>query len=201
MANQFLEFDRVDNPGNPVLFEPHILPVGRSTRTRAASVYEWTPIDLTNPGSAEALGVGPLQWRISGPVILGSAKNPRGLSPEGLKRWAIIEQWVGQDLVVNIGSFSYGVWIIKDVNMDGDVLFAIPEGERGPGGQLLTVENWWSAFVRHQWRINMVQKTPPDENPDRPALYGGQIAVVALTEPGVESPVDPVVDPGLDLGI
>ena len=168
MADQFLQISLVEDPGKFVRFEPHILPIGKSSRGRAAAVYEWTPLDKKNPGSAEGLGIGPLQWRISGPVVLGSYRNPKMLSPEGLRRWALLEEMVGQDVSLLYGDFPYGTWVIKDVNMDGDVLSMIPESE-DPGADL------WMSFTRQQWRLNLVQKEPPPEGTEYPVLYGGLI--------------------------
>ena len=182
MADQFLQISLVDDPDSYVIFESHILPVGKSSRSRAASVYEWTPVDLTNPGSAVALGIGPLQWRISGPVVLGTFGNPRMLSPEGLLRWAMLETWVGKSVVVIFGEFAYGVWIIKDVNMDGDIIARVPEVALDPLRRL-PVDNWWMGHLRHQWRMNLVQEEPPPSNDDRPALYGGLLAVTELPTP------------------
>ena len=190
MADQFLQMylaGTIPTEDEIVIFASHILPIGKSTRTRAASVYEWTPLGKNKPGSAEGLGVGPLQWRISGPIVLGSYQNPKMLPIEGLRRWAMVEQWVGQDLVLDFGSFDYGIWIIKDVSMDGDIIAPIPEYD-GAGA----VENWWHSYIRHQWRINLVQKTPPISNPDFPALLGGMISVE--TGPVIEPPIDTGVD-------
>lgn len=185
MADQFLQMALSDDPGSYVVFESHILPVGKSSRTRAASVYEWTPVGQNSPGSAETLGIGPLQWRISGPIVLGSHSNPKMLSPEGLSRWATLETWVGKSVAVVFGEFAYGVWIIKDVNMEGDVAARVPEDALDPL-RLLPVENWWHAHIRHQWRINLVQKTPPPSNPDFPALFGGMISdeTLLVSDPG-----------------
>ena len=189
MADQFLQMSLVDDPGRYVIFESHILPVSKSSRTRAASVYEWTPVDQNNPGSAVALGIGPLQWRISGPVVLGSFRNPRMLSPEGLGRWAMLETWVGKSVVVNFGEFAYGTWIIKDVNMEGDIIARVPGLALDPLARL-PVDDWWMGHLRHQWRINLVQEEPPPIDLDFPALYGG---LISTTEP-----IGPIADtPGI----
>ena len=155
-----------------VEFKPHVLPVSESKRGRTASVNKWTPLGKDNPGSAEGLGVGPLEWNFAGPVVLGTPKNPVMLSPEGMREWAQLEQWVGQDVWPFFGSYFYGTWVIERAHMDGDVVVPIPES-----GDFADPGAWWYAHRRLRWRVSMVQKTPPPENSDFPAVYGGLISL------------------------